>query len=207
VNISEDSIICLDETDQNIQLDKANFAHGEIELANEADANAIIILSEETYNQSRLGVGNQSDQYRLQTENQRQTKFNNKKFKCVKCHFRSNLLGCMTKHFKIVHWQVAFDRKQCIQVLDEAEATRTLAAYEQNHAGQSVVCKPFKCVLCEYRTTQRPNVYIHMRRFHQAESHEAERVVEVLPLDEAEKTVGDYNKKFARKRGRYFSRP
>jgi hypothetical protein len=40
-----------------------------------------------------------------------------------------------------------------------------------------------------------------MRRIHQVDFSEARRLVKALPLDEAEKTVGDYNKKFLSKNG------
>jgi hydrogenase maturation factor len=136
----------------------------------------------------------------------------NKKFKCSKCHFRSNRPTSVSKHFKIAHWQVTFNDAQCIQVLDEEEATRTLAAYERNyankslathetnHVGKSLVCKPYKCRMCEFRTAQKASVYFHMKQVHNLEIDEARTQVEVLPFDEAEKSVEEYNNKFAQNR-------
>jgi hypothetical protein len=90
-------------------------------------------------------------------------------------------------------------------VLDEEEATRSLAAYKKNQPWKSIPCKPFKCGKCEYRAAQKSNVYAHMRRIHQVEFYEVKRLVKVLPLDEAEKTVKEYNIKFGEKSGRFRS--
>jgi hydrogenase maturation factor len=120
----------------------------------------------------------------------------NRKFKCAECHYRSNWSMCVTRHFRMAHPQVVFNRSQCIQVLDEEEATRTLAAYEQNYGGNNFAYKPFKCGMCEYRSTYISNAHSHMRHVHQVEFYEAKRLVKSLPLDEALKTVGAYNKKF-----------
>jgi hydrogenase maturation factor len=129
----------------------------------------------------------------------------NRKFKCVECYYRSNYLMCVTRHSRMAHPQVVFSRSQSFQVLDDDEATRTLAAYEKNFVKQkNFACKPYKCGICEHRSLQISNAYTHMRQVHQVEFYEAYRLVEVLPLDEAEKTVGDYNKKFVL--GKYGSR-
>jgi hypothetical protein len=47
-----------------------------------------------------------------------------------------------------------------------------------------------------------------MRRAHQLELHQAKGMIKVLPLDEAEKTLGEYNKKkFAGiQRGRFYAK-
>jgi hypothetical protein len=146
---------------------------------------------------------NKSHQLHLQTEKQSQTEIKNKKFKCVQCHFRSNSRTYVFQHFKKAHPQLTFNRVHCIQVLDEEEAMRTLAFYEQNLAGTNFVGKPYKCRLCEHRASQKPNAYKHIRKVHQVEFHEAKKLVEVLPFDEAIKTVGEYNQKFGYKSGRY----
>jgi hypothetical protein len=91
-------------------------------------------------------------------------------------------------------------------VLDEDEAMRTLKVYEQNHATDSILCKPYKCGKCEYRTARKDNVYAHMHRVHKVEFHKIKKLVKVLPLDEAEKTVGEFNKKFVRESGLFCSK-
>jgi hypothetical protein len=42
-----------------------------------------------------------------------------------------------------------------------------------------------------------------MRKIHQVEFHEARRLLETLPLDEAKNTVDEYSKKFCCDIGRY----
>jgi hypothetical protein len=129
------------------------------------------------------------DQPVLQADFNSQTedKNRNKKFKCGKCFFRSNWQWNVLQHFKAAHRQVPFNPTQCVQVLDEEEATRSLAAYKKNQPWKSIPCKPFNCGKCEYRAAQKSNVYGHMRRVHHVESHEVKRLVKVLPLDEAKK--------------------
>jgi hypothetical protein len=89
-------------------------------------------------------------------------------------------------------------------VLGKIEARRTLNAYEQTYGRDLILCKPYKCGKCEYRATKRDNAYRHIRQVHRVEFNEAKRLVKVLPLDEAEKTVGDFNKKFADETGRCY---
>jgi hypothetical protein len=190
--IASDSVICLDEdykgdlnnnqTVQNTQQYNPSFEHFEIEPEYEADT-----------------IGNQQPrQHRSKTKRKRQTQVINKKFKCAKCYFRSNWPKCVLTHFKITHQQETFNRTRCIQVLDDKKATRTVAAYDQHFAYRKFDCKPFKCCKCEHRSAQRCNALSHMRNVHKVDMHEAKRLLRVLPLDEAEKTVGDYNKnKFA----------
>jgi hypothetical protein len=127
----------------------------------------------------------------------------NKNFKCVKCHFRSSRPGYVSVHFKKAHSEVALTRLECVEVLDENEAERTLATYDQIYRNDSIDCKPFKCGICEFRVAKKSNVYSHMRRVHKIGIHDAKLLVHVLSLDEAEKTVGDYNKKFVCESGRY----
>jgi hypothetical protein len=161
--------------------------------------------------QSTHVVVNQQQPHRrqrhFQTQSQlRQTPVKNKKFKCVKCHYRANLCWRISKHFNTDHREVKFNRNTCIQVLDEDKAKRTLEAYERNHASDRILCKPYKCGKCEYRAAKKDNAYWHMRRIHRVEFYEARRLVKVLPVDEAEKTVGDYNKEFVGKSGLFCSK-
>jgi hypothetical protein len=44
-----------------------------------------------------------------------------------------------------------------------------------------------------------------MRRIHHVEFHEVKSLVKVLPLNEAKKTVKEYNQKFGQKSGRHRS--
>jgi hypothetical protein len=134
----------------------------------------------------------QPDQPFLKTNNkntQTEDKNKTKKFKCVKCHLRSNWQKNVLNHFKIKHRQVPFNPTQCVQVLDEVEAARTFAAYEKKHAVKIHTCKPYKCGQCEYRAAYKYNAYYHMQKVHKVDSYEAKRLVEVLSLDEAQKTV------------------
>jgi hypothetical protein len=127
----------------------------------------------------------------------------NKKFKCVECFFRSNWLWCVSMHFKAVHKEIPFIQLECAEVLDEDEATRTLAAYDQHFTSKIFDCKPFKCGKCDYRAASRYNAVIHIRRVHKTVLHEAERLVELMPLDKAKSTVREYNTKFVCESGRY----
>jgi hypothetical protein len=43
-----------------------------------------------------------------------------------------------------------------------------------------------------------------MHKVHKVEFHKTKRLVKVLPLDEAAKTVDDFNKKFADETGRCY---
>jgi hypothetical protein len=88
-------------------------------------------------------------------------------------------------------------------VLDEDEATRTLKDYELDPVADSIFCKPYKCGKCEYRTARKDNAYAHMHKVHKVEFYKTKRLVKVLPLDEAAKTVDDYNKKFVSMDGRF----
>jgi KRAB domain-containing zinc finger protein len=167
--------------DQNTQQDNARF--DEANLSSE----------EEEHSQTEPEVEN-----RLKTQLQHgQTTIKNKKFKCVKCHYRANWWWFISKHFKIEHREVKFKLTECVQVLDEDEATRTLVAYERNQASKSMPCKPYKCGKCEYRTGNKPDINRHLRQIHRAEFREANMLVKVLPLEEAAMTVNDYNNKFA----------
>jgi hypothetical protein len=130
----------------------------------------------------------------------------NKKFKCVECHYRSNGPRFVKMHFKLTHRQAVFNRQQCIQVLDEDEATRTLADYEKKYFNKNLVSKPFECGICEYRATTKGNAHDHMLQIHQVALNEAKRLVKVLPSDEANKTVDEYNKKIACKTGLYYTK-
>jgi hypothetical protein len=205
-----DSVICLDddikanlnndETEKTLQ-DTTRVAEVKIENVDEESGIAITISSDEESIQS--GNDEVKNQHPLKLKKKRQTLVKNKKFKCAQCFFRANWPSYISRHFKMLHWQVPFNDAHCIQVLDEKEATRTLAAYEKNHVGQFITCKPYKCGKCEFRATRRTFVYFHMREIHHVEIAESRRLVEVLPLDEAEKTVKEYNKKFTRHRLRF----
>jgi hypothetical protein len=130
---------------------EVNFHHAksEIEPVYVENSNAINLSKEGEDSQSRREVNNQLPlQLRNQTKKKHRTEFRNKNFKCVKCHFRSNRWINLSQHFKKVHWEVPFNRTQCVQVLDEEEATRTLAAYENNYSKNKIVCRPFKCGMC-----------------------------------------------------------
>jgi hypothetical protein len=205
VNAS-DSIICLDigyQENQNINQSedtqhRVSFFNGEIEPLDAEDAKAVSVSLEGDEGQSRHEVEYQQTPHpRLQNKTKRRTIVSNKIFKCAKCHFRSNRPNRVSEHFTLAHRQDAFDRTQCIQELDEDEDTRILAAYERNNASKNLVFKPYKCTLCEFRTRQKANAYVHIRKIHKLDSQEAMRLVEVMPFDEAKKTVGEYNKKFA----------
>jgi hypothetical protein len=165
---------------QIIQLDNASSANGKTKPVSSEEENA---QTEQELVKQRL----------------HRTAVNNKKFKCVKCFFRSNRSRDISTHFSKAHRHVALTRLQRVQVLDDDEATRTLAAYEKNHKSRNnFLCKPYKCGLCEYRAAHKSNAKSHVHHFHKLEFLEADRLVEVLPLDEAEKTVEEYNNKFGR---------
>jgi hydrogenase maturation factor len=195
-------------TDRNQVL---NNADNEIRNVDRSDANVINLSSDEENSQSKSALAENQQPHcpesQLQAQVQScQTGVGNKKFKCVKCRFRSNWSESVNRHFTRAHFHVAFNHQQCLQVLDEDEAARTLPAYEQHLNNKGLECKPFKCGMCEYRATQKPHAFFHMRQVHQVTSHEAQRLVEVLPLDEAKNTVKDYNKKFATETGRCCSK-
>jgi hypothetical protein len=170
------------------QLDNPCSANVKIEPVDAPNSNEINLLSEEEISQT-------------ERELEKQPPVNNKKFKCVKCFFRSNRLEDILSHFGKAHRHMALSHLKRVQVLDEDEATRTLAAYEKNHkSSNNFLCKPYKCGICEYRAAQKSNASSHIRQIHKIGFYQAWRLVIYLPLDEAEKTVGEYIKKFGRKR-------
>jgi hypothetical protein len=198
---------------QNTQLSKESSANVKIEPVDASDAAEVSLSSEDEDSQTEPKVENQKSQIKLQNERRhRRTAVNNKmikKLKCVECRFRSNWPRSVERHFKQAHPQVAFNQQQCIQVLDEVEALKTLTAYENEKKilkpKNIYDCKPFKCGMCEYRSRKKSNAWGHMCRVHQVALCEAKRLVEVLPLHEAKKNVREYNEKFGSKSGRYRS--
>jgi hypothetical protein len=211
---TSDSIICLDDghkednnqTERDTVLNIVSSTEAEIENLNRADSNAM--SSTEKCNQSEcVAVSQQphSIQLQLQAQSQRRrtASSGSKKFKCVSCFYRSNLPRYVSVHFQMAHRKVALSHLQHYEVLDEDEAMRTLAAYEKNHSSKIFPCKPFKCGKCQYRAARKSYAYGHMRQVHQLEFIEAKRLLVVLPFDEAEKTVNEYNKKFVYDNGRF----
>jgi DNA-directed RNA polymerase subunit H (RpoH/RPB5) len=194
-------VLSLDEAEKTVEEYNKKFGIQRGRFSNEKGKTRSVANGDAT------ALRDQPDEHMLQTHNNSQTedKKRNKKLKCAKCHFRSNERRCVLRHFKIKHRQYPFNSAQCVQVLDEDEAARTFAAYETNQKSISFACKPFKCGKCEYRAAQKSNAYSHMRRIHQVEFHEVKRLVKVLPLDEAKKTVKEYNIKFGQKSGRHRS--
>jgi hypothetical protein len=206
------NIICLDEDIKEILNfpnektlpENGSFAKIPAEPMDISDTNAILLSLDEVDSQPRHEFENQQPlQSHLQTTKNSKTTVRNRKFKCVKCHFRSSWPIFVAKHFKVAHRREAFHHNQCFRVLDEDEATRTLDAYEQKYEKKSLSCKPYKCMKCDYRAAQKCSTYRHLWHVHKVEYHEVMRLVEVLPLDEAKKTVGDYNKKFAFEGGHF----
>jgi hypothetical protein len=193
---ASDDIICLDdnikanlsndETERTLQ-DNAIIANCKIEPFDVASPITIILSSEEEESHSDNEISNrQPHNHQLSKTIEKGLKeVNIKKYKCAQCYFRSDWSNNVSKQFIIAHWQVTFNEAQCIQVLDEEEATKTLAAYERNYLGNKIVCKPFKCGKCELRTTHKASAYFHMNKIHHIEIHEAKRQVEVLPFDES----------------------
>jgi hypothetical protein len=199
-NVKKNSICSDEDAKDNLNnqnkktlLENGSFVNIKVEPVDADDANIIDLSLEEEDSQPGHDVGNQLN---LQTAKDHQTTVGNKKFKCVECHFRSNLPRCIKTHFKITHPHVKFSQTQCFQVLDEDEATRTLAAYKKNPRGDRYACKPFKCGKCEYRAAHKSTTYRHLTQVHKLDHFKAKRLLEVMPFDDAEKTVGDYNKKF-----------
>jgi hypothetical protein len=190
-------------------LNNVSFADTEIKNVDRADVNVIYLSSDEEENNKSGSVvafnqQNGLGQCQLQSQRRpRRSAVRNKKIKCALCHYRCNRPTSVLNHFKVAHPQVMLSRLKRYTVLDEDEAARTLIAYKQNHTSIRVGCKPFKCRLCEYRAAQKFTLYTHIFRIHHLERYEAKRQVEILPLDEAKKTVGEYNKKFVFESGRY----
>jgi hypothetical protein len=121
-------------------------------------------------------------------------------FKCAKCYFRSNWFKNIQKHLKIKHGD-SFACDENIHKLDEADAARTLAAYEREHPNnaycndeeqETVQCKPFKCGICEFRSGRKINTVMHIRRCHKLENVSANNLVIKLPKDVARQTIGMY---------------
>jgi hypothetical protein len=78
---SSDSIICLDDS---YQEDNMQTANGEIEPVKEADIDAIHFLSEEEVSLSKHEVGNQQPcQFRVKTTKKRQTEFKKQRFSAL----------------------------------------------------------------------------------------------------------------------------
>jgi hydrogenase maturation factor len=208
--IDDDHAEDIFQIDQNTKQDNTGSVSSDYEDV--SNVNEVNLSSEEEEDsQTEPEVENQQSNFRQRqpkTQLQRSqmaVSNKNKKFKCVKCHFRANWWWCFSKHFKTYHREVMFNNTECIQVLDEDEATRTLEAYEQNRASNRIVCKKYKCGKCEYRTGKLSHAYHHVRQVHKVEFHEAKRLVKVLQLNEARKTMGDYNK-FAGQRSKSCSK-
>jgi hypothetical protein len=149
-----------------------------------------------------------------------------KQFKCTKCWYRSNWSSNVTSHLRAKHGNT-FANYKYVQTLDKAEAARTLDAYNREHgntrrvhsnrersnavehaAGDNLEeilqCKPFKCGMCEYRSGRRINTCRHIIKTHKLEHQRAAKLVTVLPMDEARRTVNMYNE--ARDRDGFFHR-
>jgi hypothetical protein len=147
-----------------------------------------------------------------------------KPYKCSMCEYRTGRRANTCKHMGNIH---RVEYKQATRLVTELPmdvARQTINMYNEERTrdgrfkrGKRITvnqqpdhqnnfsCKPFKCGLCEYRAAQKSNASSHMQRVHQVESHQACSLVKVLSLNNAKKTLNEYNRNFDSKSGRFNS--